>query len=282
MTRALPAPKKGASPAIWIPLLITLSTFAYSERAHAENRCVETVKKALKSLTPSGIKTSKELTRIKRLIREQENTYLKLLDAQPIHALGSVSVEKAKEIRKILTDETDALLELQKRRHELEGGFQTIPMKSEYVGESLGVDEWAIQKRATGKLNPNPVDYFIGGNQRDAYRAHIDSKGLFTDHDENPLDGIYSFVMDQDGNVYLINTNEKMGLTLKHSSFLAGEPVAAVGELRIEQGRIVQVTGSSGHYKPDPSINEQFFEMLRRHGCDVSKIRHTHDERLER
>ena len=38
-----------------------------------------------------------------------------------------------------------------------------------------------------------------------------------------------------------------------HSSFLAGEKVAAAGEIIIENGIIKEITNGSGHYRPDIS-----------------------------
>ncbi|TZF93710.1 hypothetical protein FW781_18645 [Chryseobacterium panacisoli] len=56
------------------------------------------------------------------------------------------------------------------------------------------------------------------------------------------------FVMAEDGKLYL-SKNRKVG-EFHHSSFLAGNPVAAAGEIIIKKGVIIEINNASGHYKP--------------------------------
>ncbi|WEK69022.1 MAG: hypothetical protein P0Y62_14350 [Candidatus Chryseobacterium colombiense] len=60
------------------------------------------------------------------------------------------------------------------------------------------------------------------------------------------------FVMSEEGNIYL-SKNYAFG-KFHHSSFLAGKPVAAAGEMIIEKGIIKEVTDGSGHYKPSLNL----------------------------
>lgn len=56
------------------------------------------------------------------------------------------------------------------------------------------------------------------------------------------------FVMSEEGKIYL-SKNYAFG-KFHHSSFLAGKPISAGGEIFIEKGVIKEVTNDSGHYIP--------------------------------
>lgn len=48
-----------------------------------------------------------------------------------------------------------------------------------------------------------------------------------------------------------------------HSSFLAGAPVLAAGEIAVDQGRVVGLTNKTGHYKAGPAELKRMLELLR-------------------
>lgn len=79
------------------------------------------------------------------------------------------------------------------------------------------------------------------------------------------------FVMDQNGNLY-VSLVQEVG-RLHHSSFLGGKPVAGAGEMIVQDGRIVEVTRKSGHYRPTVANGESVRQSLREQGFDVDKIR---------
>jgi hypothetical protein len=60
-----------------------------------------------------------------------------------------------------------------------------------------------------------------------------------------------------------------------HSSFLAGEPVAAAGEIRVSNGVLKTVSNNSGHYQPQPGYLIQFLLELRKRSpfYDLSNVR---------
>lgn len=58
------------------------------------------------------------------------------------------------------------------------------------------------------------------------------------------------YVMDKEGRIYVAAQSTTEGLTLKHSSFLAGGATLAAGTIRFKDGQLVWVSGESGHYKP--------------------------------
>jgi hypothetical protein len=68
------------------------------------------------------------------------------------------------------------------------------------------------------------------------------------------------FVMDRDGTVFLSNFFEPK--YFHHSSFLAGKPVCAAGEVKVIAGEIIEVNIASGHYKPSFELNKQFLQLL--------------------
>lgn len=59
---------------------------------------------------------------------------------------------------------------------------------------------------------------------------------------------------------------------MKHSSFLAGDPVAAAGELTVAEGRITLISDNSGHYRPPRRYTFQLIDRLKRQGIDVDDI----------
>ena len=55
-----------------------------------------------------------------------------------------------------------------------------------------------------------------------------------------------------------------------HSTFLAGGAVRAAGELQVSGGRLVKITGKSGHYRPTSEHLRYAVAQLERRGVDLS------------
>jgi len=91
--------------------------------------------------------------------------------------------------------------------------------------------------------------------------------------------GYSVFVMSPGGEIY--SNEHKPGL-FHHSSFLAGLPTAAAGELKVTGGRLQHVTNKSGHYHPGAAQMYQFMKELKEKGMKLSKfplkIEHAPDE----
>jgi hypothetical protein len=68
------------------------------------------------------------------------------------------------------------------------------------------------------------------------------------------------FVMDAQGSIYI--SNEQTRGKFHHSSFLAGQPVAAAGDIRIENGVITAISRKSGHYRPTLEQLNQVVQQL--------------------
>jgi hypothetical protein len=78
------------------------------------------------------------------------------------------------------------------------------------------------------------------------------------------------FVMDHDGKMYasLYNVTGKF----HHSSFLAGQPVAAAGEIEVHNGVVVNVSRKSGHYRPTEAQLSQVAQNLNSHGISGFEV----------
>lgn len=148
--------------------------------------------------------------------------------------------------------------------------FQTQQMQRQYEGEHLpGNHQW----RGVGA---EQVEY-LSHEQRQQRRVTI-LNGVIYAAPNVPFDtrsgssawggsGRAVFVMDQDGNLYVSNTHEPG--TFHHSSFLAGQPVAAAGELVVIDGILQLLTDSSGHYRPERGHTLQAINHLRSLGVII-------------
>lgn len=113
------------------------------------------------------------------------------------------------------------------------------------------------------------VNYLMTERERERYRVYA-SDGRLYDALGIPLDtrnkkAIY--VMDRDGNLYV--DCEGSGEVGHHSSFFAGQPVAAAGQLEAMDGVIESIDNASGHYQPPREFLEQAVARLRELGVAV-------------
>jgi hypothetical protein len=122
-------------------------------------------------------------------------------------------------------------------------------MKPQYRGE----DVWGT-----------PVQY-LSKSERQVYRITFqdgkmyDASGaLFDTTDASTVfsgEGKAIFVMDENGDFYA-SKFQQVG-RFHHSSLAAGEPVAAAGETKVEQGVLILISNKSGHYRPGRTFMEQ-------------------------
>ncbi|MEV0540336.1 hypothetical protein [Nocardia salmonicida] len=149
-------------------------------------------------------------------------------------------------------------------------------MHSRYDGEHLpGNNIWR-------GIGAERVDYFNEAG-RQPFRVQIRNGRMYNANNELldtrlgqttwGLSGRAVFVMDQDGNLYA-SLFHGAG-RFHHSSFLAGAPVAAAGELVVIDGILQQLTDSSGHYQPERGHTLQAINHLRSLGIriDTSQVR---------
>ena len=131
----------------------------------------------------------------------------------------------------------------------------------------------AYQHEEKGMVFGQKVKY-LDETERQAYEVTV-KDGRLHGADGQPFDtrdatvsgektGSAIFVMDHDGKLYLSN---KAGIAdFQHTSFLAGQPVAAAGTIRVEDGVIKEITRSSGHYRPAPEFLDQAVAELHARG----------------
>ncbi len=127
-------------------------------------------------------------------------------------------------------------------------------------------------------LTANPSTWYMDPAEREQYRIVVVDGKLHTSSGlryDTRGDSSLSFreahtamyVVDERGNMYS-SKGDRPGM--KHSSFLAGEPVAAAGMIEVHDGEVVYVDGKSGHYRPDAPYVRQFTDLLGHQGVDMS------------
>lgn len=146
--------------------------------------------------------------------------------------------------------------------------YDTTPMDSTYVGEELpGNRVWGTQVRYLSETER--VGYkldFRDGKIYDARGNLFDTTG--TEIETGGDRAI--FVMDENGTFYA-STEQEIG-RFHHSSFFAGQPVAAAGEMGVENGMLKWISDASGHYRPGSSFTQQALQALQQNGVNLQKI----------
>lgn len=147
--------------------------------------------------------------------------------------------------------------------------YNTTPMLQHYAGEDVAPNAiWgtAVQylsatQRATYALS------FNGGLIHDANGNLFDTRNATSVHSSSPR---AIFVMDLNGRFYASN-DQKVG-EFHHSSFLAGDAVAAAGELEVENGVLKTISDKSGHYRPRRPFGDQAIDQLRQIGVSLQGV----------
>jgi len=142
----------------------------------------------------------------------------------------------------------------------------------QHIGEDVdGFENWFQRNMAEtdpagtalGNWKNSVVKYLTVEERADAEVA-MDRSGRLVfvrgDRQGEPpiIGGKAIFVVDAEGRIY---AGEPWAGKFHHSSFLAGEPVSMAGEFVLDtQGRLVEITNQSGHYRP---TLEQYVSFLR-------------------
>lgn len=90
------------------------------------------------------------------------------------------------------------------------------------------------------------------------------------DPDWTPDGGRAIFTMDPHGNMY-VSMEHQRGV-IHHSTLASGRPVAGAGEVSVVNGRLVELTDSSGHYRPLRSNTKNVLEELASRGIDIRSV----------
>ena len=158
--------------------------------------------------------------------------------------------------------------------------YDTFNIQSRYQGEDSGILLWSKSKQAFVNFNTN---YLRSEAERRPFQIFI-KNGLVYDVDGNLYDtsdaklgglgaaqGSALIVMDKGGNLFSSKFQE-VGV-FHHSSFLAGQPVAFAGEIRVLNGQIVQLSNTSGHYMPSNGSFTQILQRFAKSGLMIDNIR---------
>ncbi|OBG55594.1 hypothetical protein A5669_18015 [Mycolicibacterium fortuitum] len=78
------------------------------------------------------------------------------------------------------------------------------------------------------------------------------------------------FIMDQHGNFYV--SLRRVVSRIHHSTLSGGGPVAAAGELRVREGRLLTLTDHSGHYPPTRFGNQIVMSELQQRGVNTADV----------
>ena len=129
-------------------------------------------------------------------------------------------------------------------------------MHSDYFGETSGTSI---------ALRGYKVKY-ISSREARHYMLHLYQGRVFGSDGflMCPLGCRGMFVMDPWGRIYF--STQKKGGSFHHSSLINGQAVAGAGSLYIKSGVIHEMGLSSGHYRPDWSLNFQVLLQFQKYG----------------
>jgi hypothetical protein len=145
----------------------------------------------------------------------------------------------------------------------------TKPVASKYVGEETG-SVWGTKVKYLSEAERKKYKLTIkDGRLYDSVGELFDTKSASSVFPDGGGKAI--FVMDEYGNIYA-SKMQAVG-EFHHSSFLAGKPVAAAGEISIENGVVKEITRRSGHYMPSEKHLNQFVTELRSQGVGTETVK---------
>lgn len=180
---------------------------------------------------------------------------------------------------------------------------------SRYEVVKLGTQHWNDDVIRDHSVDTKGGSLLLGGSPLDTTGATgigtIAKPGASSK--ERPGKGKYLFAMDKDGQIVVADAwgertehlygptsvlgadnsvTEKGAIelrTVNHSTLLGGMHAAAAGEMRIEDGKLVELTDTSGHYKPESFMTAQVLRELASRGIDLSgvKVQLTDPDTLE-
>jgi hypothetical protein len=166
--------------------------------------------------------------------------------------LGTCIIESLQEQASIGNPKTKPIYPSLRMNRALEG---------EDKGEAFGHEDWQVR--------------YLSPEQREKYRVVFTKNKTMNGIGQTiELDGQYIYVMDTAGNFYL--SKEYVKGVFHHTSFLAGEPVAAAGVMLFEEGKLVEIDRMSGHYLPDERHLHSALSELKKSGFDIGQLKVFH------
>jgi hypothetical protein len=144
----------------------------------------------------------------------------------------------------------------------------------EWVNTQKGQEEKErILRQRSLSVNNLQVEY-LSDKERDRFKVYLEntSNGIVVKDANHALKvpGQYAFVMGPDKQMY---AGEHKTDQFHHSSFLRGKPVICAGKISIGiDGRVINITNKSGHYKPDSRHMYDMLKLLQADGLDCTGI----------
>ncbi len=113
--------------------------------------------------------------------------------------------------------------------------------------------------------------------ERELFKVSVNSKGQLIDSTgealTTPKGTLWIYVMDKRGQIYILQEKfQRRGLQ-NHSSVLAGDHVAAAGDVVLKEGRIQFINNGSGHYVPEAPFFKQLIRQLQALNADLSEMK---------
>lgn len=130
--------------------------------------------------------------------------------------------------------------------------------KGEETGKVFGTQVKYLNERERAAFKVTIKD----GKVYDAAGKLFDTRQAFTAFAQNK--GRAIFVMAATGAMYV--SNEQTRGKFHHTSFFGGAPVAAAGDVRIENGVMTAISRKSGHYRPTSAQLNQAVNHLKNQG----------------
>jgi hypothetical protein len=166
--------------------------------------------------------------------------------------------------------EERVLKESKQKITEHSGEYSTISMDA----RKLAGDAILDKKHFTEIEQKAHQVTIVDGKLYDAEGKLLDSRGFHTGNEAGQDHVI--FVMDQKGNIFVGGEKgvytDKANRQIYHSQLAGGKDVAAAGELKVVDGKIVGFTDRSGHYMPTPRLSLQFLEEAKKKGATLKEI----------
>ncbi len=123
----------------------------------------------------------------------------------------------------------------------------------------------------------NGIQYIGDDKKRATFEFFVNKDGKIFDFNGNPVSTLPDvkaiYVMTEDGTIYICVDPAKFNYC--HASLVDGKPVAAAGEIVINDGKITNVTIESGHYQPDDISLDNIKKELESRGVNVGEIKFT-------
>ena len=151
--------------------------------------------------------------------------------------------------------------------------YQATPIIQKYSGETTGC-QWQYQI-SEGTFKCPPFVFYLSPALRSPLALKVNKAGKFLVNSFTGRKFTTSpnaiFTMGVFGDIYASNSFPTF--MFHHSSFFAGNPVAAAGQMQVDQGIIKRIDSCSGHYRPSDRIAMQAVDALTKQGYPGKAIR---------